>query len=224
MPRKSRIVVVGLAHHVTQRGNNRQDVFFNAGDRALYLHLLGENAVRERLDVVAYCLMTNHVHLVVVPRAENSLARALGRTQGEYARQVNDAQARSGHIWQSRYYSCPLGDTHLWAVMRYVERNPVRAGLARESGEWQWSSAPEHLGRRASGPLPLRMAKWRSNYTADEWRMYLADEELLVADQLRDCTRNGWALGTADFCAELQEHLGYRVRPLPPGRQSTVIK
>jgi putative transposase len=144
MPRRPRIVIPGAPHHVTQRGNNRQPVFLSPDDRRLYLELLGRHAGRCGARVLAYCLMTNHVHLVAVPEQEDSLAEAFGRTHSEYALALNQAEGRSGHVWQNRFFSCPMSGSHLLNAVRYVELNPVRARLAAVAWEWPWSSARAH--------------------------------------------------------------------------------
>ena len=135
MPRMARVVIPGCPHHLTQRGNRREDVFFTAADRQRYLELLAEYAEKHGLAVQAYCLMTNHVHLVVVPRAEASLGAALKPVHMRYAQHVNWTQHIGGRLWQGRFFSCPLDEEHLWAAVRYVECNPVRAGM----GEWEIS-------------------------------------------------------------------------------------
>jgi putative transposase len=146
MPRVARIVIPGLPDHITQRGNNRQDVFFVDDDRRTYLALLKEQSERFGLAVVGYCLMGNHVHLIATPSAEGSLARAVGRTHFLYTQYVNRLHGRSGHLWQNRFYSCPLDGPHLWSAMCYVERNPVRAKLGRVAWSYAWSSAAAHTG------------------------------------------------------------------------------
>jgi putative transposase len=219
MARKARIVAANQPHHITQRGNNHQEVFIDREDRLLYLDLLAWHAEREQLDVMGYCLLGNHVHLVVVPRVPEALARGLGRAHSEYALLANRRHGRSGHLWQNRFYSCVLDDRHLWAALRYVERNPVRAGLVREAWEWEWSSARDHVGQRAAGPLPLRMAEWAARYRPEEWAECLRGEvEAREREALRMGTRNGWAVGSEEFCEELVARTGYRVRPLAPGR------
>src|SRR4030095_12724154 len=146
MPRIARIVVPGLAHHITQRGNNRQDLFFTNDDRRLYLTLLKEQSQRFGLSVIAYCLMANHVHLVAVPHTPESLARAIGRTHWKYSQAVNRLHRRSGHLWQNRFFSCVLQYDHLLHGVCYTERNPVRARLVRLPWRYQWSSAAAHAG------------------------------------------------------------------------------
>ncbi len=127
MSRLARAVMEGIPHHVTQRGNGRQVVFDTPEGHRLYLDLLREYADRFHLSIAAYCLMSNHVHLVAVPQRPDSLARALGRTHAQYARYLNLCRRSGGHVWQARYYSCALGENHFWNALAYVERNPVRA-------------------------------------------------------------------------------------------------
>ncbi len=146
MSRVARIVVPGFPHHVTQRGNRRADVFEVDADYEAYLRFLKEYADRRGLAIWAYCLMTNHVHLVVVPEREESLGQALRDTHTVYAMHFNGRTDLSGHVWQGRFFSSPLDETYLWAAVRYVERNPVRAGMVERAEAYRWSSAQAHCG------------------------------------------------------------------------------
>ncbi|HSW45266.1 MAG TPA: transposase [Phycisphaerae bacterium] len=160
MPRVARIVVPGMPHHITQRGNNRQDVFFVDDDRRMYLQLLKAQAEIHGLAVLGYCLMTNHVHLIGVPRYEQSLAKAVGRTHFLYSQYINRFHKRSGHLWQNRFFSCALDEVHLLRGLAYVERNPVRAKRVRVAWQYEWSSASAHAGGMdVSGFLDL--GEWR---------------------------------------------------------------
>ena len=143
----ARIVAPGMAHHVTQRGNRRMDVFLNAQDYRFYLHVLGRNALKYDMDIWAYCLMTNHVHLIVVPQTLESLADALRDTHTSYAQFFNKRYDFSGHLWQARFYSCVLDEQHAWSAVRYVERNPVRASITTRAEDHPWSSASSHCSR-----------------------------------------------------------------------------
>ena len=169
MPRLARIVIEGIAHHVVQRGNNRQDVFFVDEDRRYYLALLKEKAEEYRLDILAYCLMTNHVHLIAVPQDPESLAKAIGRADFLHTQYVNRLQGRSGHLWQNRFHSCALDEGHFWSAMRYVEQNPVRAGLVKEAGDYEWSSAAAHLTGEDLTEL-LDMERWAAQMDGATWR------------------------------------------------------
>ena len=149
MPRRPRAVFPGVAHHITQRGNNRQPVFFSDDDRRFYLDLLSHHATRSGVRVIGYCLMTNHVHLVAVPEREDSFARALRHAHSEYALARNRADGRSGHLWQNRFFSCPLDSSHLMAALRYTDFNPVRAALCLQAWDWRGRAlAPTPLSRR----------------------------------------------------------------------------
>jgi len=210
--------VAGCAHHITQRGNNRQDIFFVDDDRRVYLELLGEQARKYGLDIVGYCLMANHVHIVATPRTEDSLARAVGRTHFRYTQYINRFHKRSGHLWQGRFYSCALDERHFWLAMRYVELNPVRARLCRKPWRYEWSSAAAHVDGKARSEL-LDLAGWHDMISAEQWRKELSakiDEGNLA--RLRVNTHTGRPLGSDSFLSKLEKLLGRRVRPLPVGR------
>ena len=224
MPRVARIVIPGLPHHVTQRGNNRQDVFFVDDDRRVYLQLLHRQSLLHGLTVIGYCLMTNHVHLVVVPGEEASLARALGRSHFLYTQYVNRLHGRSGHLWQNRFYSCTLDELHLWRALAYVERNPVRARTVRLAWRWRWSSAALHCGEAdASGtPELVDAGPFREQWKPPRWRAALtaAEDDQEIA-RLRLSTHTGRPLASDRFLARLEHRLGRRLRPLPVGRPAS---
>ena len=220
MPRMARVVIPGCPHHLTQRGNRREDVFFTAADRQRYLELLGEYAEKHGLAVQAYCLMTNHVHLVVVPRAEASLAAALKPVHMRYAQHVNWTQHIGGRLWQGRFFSCPLDEEHLWAGVRYVERNPVRAGMGEWAEDYRWSSAAAHCGLRADSVLsdPCEL---RSRLTPAKWRQWLREPwqaEAEMTARLRHCTHTARPAGGATFVARLEALLGRVLRARKVGR------
>jgi putative transposase len=134
----------GVPYHLTHRGNRREAVFFCDEDRRAYLAELGETARCQGLKIWGWCLMSNHVHLLVVPGREDSLSRTIGLVHARHARRLNAARGWTGHLWANRFFSTPLDETHLWTAIRYVELNPVRAGLVRWAQEWPWSSARAH--------------------------------------------------------------------------------
>jgi len=218
MPRLARAVAVGFAHHITQRGNNRDAVFFVDDDRRVYLQLLKEQADKHALELIGYCLMSNHVHIVAIPHAEDSLAKAIGRTHFRYTQYINRFHRRSGHLWQGRFYSCALDQRHFWLAMRYVELNPVRARLCRKPWRYEWSSAAAHVDAEARSDV-LNLSRWHDMISAARWRQRLAggvpDREL---GRLRSSTHTGRPLGSDSFLSKLERLLGRRVRPLPVGR------
>ena len=142
MSRIARVVVTGEPHHLIQRGNRRAAVFHSDNERHTYLRLIQEYAALHRLTLWAYCLMTNHIHLIAVPHSEQSIARTLRGLHTVYAMQYNTRYHSTGHLWQGRYKSCPLDEQHTWAAVRFVERNPVRADIVARAEDYPWSSAP----------------------------------------------------------------------------------
>jgi putative transposase len=162
--------------------------------------------------------MTNHVHLVVTPHREASLADALKRTNQLYAQYVNRFHGRSGHLWQDRFFSCPLDEIHRWRALVYIERNPIRARLCRKAWRWTWSSAAAHCGGDDPAGL-LDLSAWRKQMDSSHWRNLLtqADDPEQLA-RFRLCTSRGRPLGSDKFVAKLETLLGRRLRPLPRGR------
>ena len=169
MPRVARVVIVDVAHHVTQRGNGRQFILASDTERLVYLDLLHQALREQPLSVLGYCLMSNHVHLVAVPRQAEVLAATFQQVHGRYAAYWNVAHATSGHVWQGRFYSCPMDPGHLWTALRYVELNPVRAGMVAEAAAWPWSSAAAHCGT-ADPDACLDMSTWRKAWSETSWR------------------------------------------------------
>jgi putative transposase len=214
MCRLARIVVPGVPHHVTQRGNRRQQTFFSDADYALYRTLLAEFAAKACVAVWAYCLMPNHVHLILVPTTEHGLAAALGEAHRRYTRHVNFREGWRGFLWQGRFASFPMDEAHLLAAAQHVELNPVRAGLVRSPEDWPWSSARAHLEARGDGlvevaPLLARAGDWRGVLAQD-----LAGD---YATAFRRAEHTGRPLGSADFVKELEERTGRLLAKRKPG-------
>lgn len=206
MARNSRLIEPGLSYHVTQRGTNRENVFFTIQDRETYLVRLRANLGDAGVRVLAFCLMTNHVHLVLVPERADSLAVLFRRAHGQYAQYLNARRGRSGHLWQNRFFSCPLAGAHLWRAIRYVEANPVRAGLVRRPEEYRWSSAAVHLTGVADGSGVLDLGFWERAGGAETWReLHAAPEEPAEVNLLRRCTYSGRPYGGEEFVAEMEE-------------------
>ncbi|MFH1615605.1 MAG: transposase [Planctomycetota bacterium] len=218
MPRLARTVATGYAHHITQRGNNLQDVFFVDDDRLVYLDYLKQHADKYRLEVLGYCLMTNHVHIVAIPGQEDSLAKAIGRTHFRYTQYINRFHKRSGHLWQGRFYSCALDENYFYTAMKYIELNPVRAKLCRVPWRYEWSSAASHIDKKCRSEL-LNLSDWYEMITAKQWRNALLDgiDESQVMT-LRRTTHTGRPLGSDSFLSKMEKLLGRRLRPLPVGR------
>ena len=219
MPRVARIVVPGAAHHVTQRGNNMQDVFFVDDDRRVYLELLLEQGFRFDFRIEGYCLMTNHIHVIGVPAREESLAKTIGRTHFLYSQYVNRMHGRSGHLWQNRFHSCAMDDAHTFNALCYVELNPVRAGMVKKAWDYPWSSAKAHCGGE-KGNLFLDPAAWFERTSAEKWKATLKEiaRDKEAQEAVRRSTHTGRPLGSDSFLSKVEHALGRRVRALPVGR------
>lgn len=154
MPRIARVVAVGYPHHITQRGNYRQPIFAGEEDHRKYLSLIQLESERYGLEILAYCLMPNHVHVIGLPKTPETMAQVFKYVNMKYAQYFHRRTgARIGHLWQGRFFSCAMDETYTIACARYIERNPVRAGIVREPCQWKWSSARLHSGMREEDPL-----------------------------------------------------------------------
>jgi|WetSurMetagenome_2_1015567.scaffolds.fasta_scaffold08232_4 putative transposase len=217
MPRIARVVIPGIPHHITQRGNRRQNVFYSDADRREYLQLIFEYSVRAGLLILAYCLMTNHLHLIGIPTLAITLEKVFKPVHTRYAQHFNKIVGSCGRVWQSRFYSCPLDDDHLWQAIRYVERNPVRAGMVLRAEDYPWSSARVHCGF-GSDPLLSILPEPRPSVT-ENWPAWLQDpDDENVIKMLRLCTRTGRPFGTDNFIAELEKRLDRQLKAFPRGR------
>jgi putative transposase len=216
MTRLARVIVPGLPHHVTQRGNRRERIFFAEGDQEIYRGLLAEQLRRARVEAWAYCLMPNHVHLILVPQDETGLGRAVGEAHRRYTGFVNARAGWTGHLFQSRFASVPMDEAHLHLAARYVALNPVRAGLVAKAEDWPWSSVRAHLAGRDDALVAVRPLLDRVDRFAD--LVAPADDDRAFAP-LRAAEGSGRPLGSADFVAELERRLGRRLAPRPPGRK-----
>ncbi len=217
MGRFARVVVPACPHHVTHRGNLKASIFFSDHDRNLYLRILADQCRRHEAAVLAWCLMENHVHLVLRPEREDSLSKAIGRTEVEYARWLHTSQRQVGHLWQDRYYSCPLEGSHLWDALRYVELNPVRAGIVERPEDWKWSSARAHLtGVDDTGLLDMEW--WSSHFSPKSWAEFLdlKARESELPHRIRTATQTGRPYCREECLRQIEEALG---RNLHPGKR-----
>ncbi len=209
MARLARVVVPGLPHHVTQRGNRRQEVFFSDLDYRHYLDLLTRYSGEAGTEVWAYCLMPNHVHLVLVPADESGLHKTLGETHRRYTRRINLLKGWKGYLWQGRFASCPLDDAHVLAAARYVELNPVRARLVERPEDWPWSSARGHLAGADDGVMRAAPLLDR----VPDWAAFLGQGlDDAAAAALRRGERTGRPLGSDVFLEMLEVRTGRVLR------------
>ena len=222
MARFARVVLPDVAHHVTQRGNARQVILHSDADRLTYLGLLRHYCQLHALSLLGYCLMSNHVHLIVIPHTPDALAQALKQAHGRYASYWNARNSSTGHVWQGRFYSCPLDMSHLWMALRYVELNPVRAGMVDLALQWPRSSAVAHGGLQ-SDPM-LDMDSWRERWTPAEWGEFLASAESeMEVRELRRSTHTGCPLGGPDFVTALEKSTMRPLAPRKPGRRKSSV-
>ena len=218
MARMPRLVVPGYPHHVTQRGNRRQQTFFCEGDYRHYIALMTESAGKAQTEIWAYCLMPNHVHLVMVPGSEDGLRATLGEAHRRYTRHINLRQDWRGHLWQERFHSSPMDEDYLLAAVRYVESNPVAAGMCRHPGEWPWSSARAHLEGTDDS---LAIVKPMLDRIPD-WEAYLSSSTHSdTAESIRQHNRTGRPLGSTEFVKKLEKQTGKTLIPKRPGPKST---
>lgn len=214
MPRFPRIVVPGVPHHVTQRGIRKKPTFFEALDYLTYLELIRKYRDKAGVTILSYCLMPNHIHMVVVPQFEKSLARLFGPVHNQYAVKLNASHGWTGHLWQQRFYSVPMDERHTLAAMRYVELNPVRAGLCGTARQWRWSSALANLGMTSDGLVDTKATK----ALVSDWSAYLAEATVAEEqDALRKHTRIGRPLGNDRFIDMLEAQTGRTLRPRKTG-------
>lgn len=216
MARIARVVVPGYPHHITQRGNRRQETFFCDEDCQAYIDLMAEWCSRLKVEVWAYCLMPNHVHLIAVPSSEDGLRQAIGEAHRRYTRRINFREGWRGHLWQGRFNSCPMDERYLLAAARYIELNPVRAGISETPDAYRWSSASAHLSGcddRLVKVTPLLEI-------VSDWRKFLSagvSKEEMAA--IRRHERTGRPLGSQDFIEKLEKEIRRVLRPRKAGRK-----
>jgi putative transposase len=217
MPRIARIVAPGYPHHITQRGNNRATVFFDDEDRQTYLKLLTIYAPKHSLRIWAYCLMDNHIHLLAVPETETALARGIGLTNQVYTQYLNRKLAQSGRVWQNRFFSCVVGnEQYLWAVARYIERNPLKVGLADRPEAYRWSSVRAHLTE--TNDAVLGSASWLTPTEKNAYSKFVLAEDEKMDEAIRKATRTGRPFGSEWFVGMLESQMQQTLRPNKVGR------
>ncbi len=203
MPRVARFIVPGVTVHIVQRGHDRHQCFFDEGDYRAYLRYLSEFAVRFGCAIHAYCLMTNHVHLLVTPQADDSCARMMKNIGQHHVQRINSRRGRTGTLWESRFYSCLVStERYVLACYRYVELNPVRAGMVDRADQYAWSSYGANSQGDPSGLLtPHDAYRTIARETESRSAAYraLCNESLdaYLLDQIRKATRGGYAVGAA---------------------------
>jgi putative transposase len=230
MARLPRLTAPGLPHHLIQRGNNRQSVFVDSVDCARYLAELADLAGRHGLAVHAYVLMPNHIHLLATPAERETLARVMQSLGRRYVRAFNDRYRRTGTLWEGRYRSTVVEtDRYLLACMRYIEMNPVRAGLVDEPGTYRWSSHGHHVGLRHDPLITEHQLYWALGNTPFErqvaYRRLIEQggQDHADVEAIRFATHRGWVLGREPFADQIAVSNGRRVAPARPGRPRRLV-
>lgn len=216
MPRISRAVAIGYPHHITQRGNYRQSVFKKDEDYVQYLQWLKEYCQKYSLKIWAYCLMRNHVHFIGVPIEEDSLARTFNTLHMRYSQYFNKQSKERGHLWQGRFYSSALDEKHMYAAIRYIENNPVRAKIVEKPHDYKWSSAKAHVYGRKD---PILSHNCHLEKSVDNWLAYLLErDEKAVVDNIIQNTKTGRPCGDGSFVSKIEILLRRRLTAFPRGR------
>ncbi len=217
MPRIGRVVAAGFPHHIIQRGNNRENIFFEKNDRKQYMTLLKKYAEKWNSPVMAYCLMSNHVHLLIKPGSEESLFKMMQGLTLCYTQHINRTYGRTGRLWESRYHSCIVDqEKHLWAVARYIEQNPVRVGMVKRAEDYPYSSARAHVNGSEDAVLgeDLFSHDRRRDYILLLW----SDIPQKEFERLRYATKTGRPFGSEEFVLEMEKKLARRLLQRPKGR------
>jgi putative transposase len=226
MPRRARLMLAGMPVHITHRGNNRQECFYQDSDRAFYLFHLRRLLPRAQCSLHAYCLMSNHVHLLLTPAAIDSCARLMKGVAQLHTQYVNRTYGRSGSLWEGRFHSCVVqSQDYLLNCYRYVERNPVDARVCAHPGEYEWSSYHTNAGGIFDAAITQHAEYLALGGTVDSRRAAYC--ELLAVpldpktvDEIRDATNGNFALGNEKFKRLVSIALGRRAYRAAPGRPS----
>lgn len=220
MARISRIVIPKIPHHVTQRGVRSIDIFSNDNDRKQYLSLIKMMGQRYGLTFLGYCLMNNHVHFIVIPKGKDSLASGIGEAHRRYTLIKNRDENVKGHLFQERFYSCPLDSKHTISALRYVERNPVRANMVKQAWQYDWSSAKLHVGMSSKDKL---VSNNILDYTPHEWRSMLKKEPHEI-NYIRKSYKTGRPCGEMKFFVKIKKITGKDFTPKKSGPKPKYLK
>jgi len=216
MTRLARLVIPGLPHHVTQRGNGRAQTFFGDADYALYRDLLADSCRASEVEVWSWVLMPNHVHLILTPRDEDGIRRALAPVHRRYAGEVHARLRRTGHFWQGRFGAVAMDEEHLASAVRYVVLNPVRARLVERAQDWPWSSVHAHLGGEPDGLTCIPPVRER---IPDFAGLLDGAEDAAMVERLRRAETIGRPIGAEGFLDSLEAATGRTLKPARRGRK-----
>lgn len=224
MPRHARIVFPGLPHHVVQRGNRRQNVFYTTEDREFYLGCFREYSKKYGVTTLAYCLMTNHVHFILVPSDMDGMNKLLRIVHSKYALRINKRFKWKGHLWQSRFFSCALDNGFLRSAVRYVELNPVRADMVKKAELHPWSSAKSHIFGLDDINID-KNHKWNLELPSqDRWLDFLNESDEEKNQLLRRNISRNLPVGSDSFIEELEKISGRSLKFKPQGRPYKIME
>ena len=217
MPRIARIVGIGHPHHIIQRGNNRQNIFFDQEDKRLYLKWLEKYSLECGCTIHAYCLMSNHVHLLIVPKYNYSLAKTMQKLSLRFTQHINKKYKRTGRLWECRFYSALVDkESYFWSIGRYIERNPIRAKMVSKPAEYKWSSAKANItGKEVGFIKPI----WQDDADREEYITFLnnpdKEEDIEI---IKKSAISGKPIGSKEFLNQMVETLGVTINRRPKGR------
>lgn len=215
MARLSRIIAIGYPHHLTQRGVRSMAIFQSDSDRRHYLQYIKEETEHFGVEILSWCLMTNHVHFIAIPKEDASFARGFGEAHRRYTRMRNLSEGVRGYLFQGRFGSCALDERHLIAAAHYVETNPVRAGMVKIAWDYPWSSAAFHIGKSETDTL---VTDRNLMGLIEDWRSFLLDTGDRQSEALRTATRTGRPAGDPSFIESLERLIGRTLKPEKRGR------
>lgn len=225
MPRKARFAPPDHWIHITQRGNYRQRTFFSDRDHTEFLSLLGHAAESLSIDVLSYCLMPNHFHLIARSHTGSNISRFVQSFSSQYAQYLHGRLSRAGRLWQGRFFSCVLDESHLARALKYVELNPVHAAFVELASEYRWSSAAAHIGTLRTSLIPkwLDRESFAQLYTPSEWREALSiPQSPKERAAIQKATLSSLPLGSPEFIARLESQFDRPLTRKPIGRPFAV--
>lgn len=225
MPRIARVIAIGYTHHITQRGNYKQNIFIDDIDREKYISIIKKESKRYGLKILSYCLMTNHIHLVVVPEKEDSIWKVFKYAHMKYSQYYNKKANNTGHLFQGRFFSCIMDNNHTLACVRYIERNPVRAGIVKKPCSWKWSSAKVHCLMKEPDELGVNRLFEYVEVNQKSWKEFIEmPDNLDDIKRIKKNTRKGRPLGTNEFVERLEKKLNRILKLKPKGRPKKIDK
>ncbi len=216
MARQARIVLADTPHHVTQRGNRGEKIFFEKADFETYIDLLREQCDDKGVTISSYCFLPNQIHLIATPRSESALAAAIGETHRRYTVHVNAKNSWRGHLFQDRFFSYAMDERFMLRAARFIENLPVVSGIAPKAENYLWSSARAHI-RLGDNPL---VTEKRVLKTMPDWAAFLdRPMDTQEMDAIRLHLQTGRPRGSDGFIDAVEQTLGRTVRPQKRGRK-----